>query len=62
MSRHRPGRRAADEKLLVTNTSREPEKRKPQKPIRIILPREVCTPDETAKLLCRAIIDTLAEY
>jgi hypothetical protein len=52
----------ADSKLLMTNTSREPEKRKPHKPVRIILPREVCTtPEETAKLLHRTIADTLAE-
>ena len=36
----------------MTNPSREPEKRKSQKPIRFILPREVCTdPETTAKLL-----------
>jgi hypothetical protein len=34
--------------LLMTNTPHEPEEHGPQKPIRIILPREVCTDPETA--------------
>jgi hypothetical protein len=38
----------ADEKLLVTNTSHEPEEQRPQRRVRIILPREVCTDPETA--------------
>jgi hypothetical protein len=32
----------------MTNPSREPEEQVPQKPIRFILPREVCTDPETA--------------
>ncbi len=49
-------------KLLMTNTPHEPEDRKPQQRVRIILPREVCaTPEETAKLLHRAIVDAVAE-
>jgi hypothetical protein len=45
----------ADSKLLMTNPSLEPEEHRPRKPVRIILPREVCTtPEETAKLLHRA--------
>ena len=46
----------------MTNPSHEPEEQRPQKRVRIILPREVCTtPEETAKLLRRVIMDTLAE-
>ena len=46
--------------LPMTKTSHEPEEHRPQKPVRIILPREVCiTPEETAKLLHRAIIGHL---
>lgn len=42
----------ADKKLLMTNTSHEPEEQRQQKPIRIVLPREVCTdPETTANLL-----------
>ena len=33
----------ADEKLLMTNTSHASKDSKHQKPIRIVLPREVCT-------------------
>ena len=45
-------RESADQKLLMTSPSHEPEEHRPQKPIRIVLPREVCTtPAETAKLL-----------
>ena len=41
-----------DQELLMTNTSRQPEEHRPRKPVRIILPREVCTdPETTAKLL-----------
>ena len=36
----------------MTNISLEPEEQRPQKVVRIILPREVCTtPEETAQLL-----------
>jgi hypothetical protein len=42
----------ADEKLLMTNPSHEPEEHRPQKPVRIIMPREVCTdPETTAKIM-----------
>jgi hypothetical protein len=51
---------AADEKLLMTNPSEEPEEQGPKKVVRIILPREVCTtPEETAKLVHRAIQEAL---
>ena len=30
----------------MTNPAREPEEQRPEKPIRIILPREVCTDPE----------------
>jgi hypothetical protein len=50
MSYHAQVSEPADEKLLMTNTSHEPEEQRPPKPIRIILPREVCTtPEETAR-------------
>jgi hypothetical protein len=50
MSCHHPelATPAVDEKLLMTNTSLEPEEQRPPKPVRIILPREVCTDPETA--------------
>lgn len=32
----------------MTNTSHEPKEQMPQKPVRFILPREVCTDPETA--------------
>ncbi len=36
----------------MTNTPHEPEEQRPQKPVRIILPREVCTDPETgAKIM-----------
>jgi hypothetical protein len=52
----------ADEKLLMTNPTHEPDEQRPQKPIRIVLPREVCTtPEEKAKLLHRAVMEAVAE-
>jgi hypothetical protein len=51
-----------DSKLLMTNPSREPEEQRPRKPVRIILAREVSTtPEETAKLPHRAVMDAVAE-
>ena len=41
----------ADSKLLMTNPSHEPEEQRPEKPVRIILPKEVCTDPETAAKL-----------
>jgi hypothetical protein len=36
----------------MTSPTDEPEEHRPQKPLRIILPREVCTtPEETAKAM-----------
>ena len=46
----------------MTNTSHNPERGATLKPLRIILPREFCTtPEETAKLLHRAIKDAVTE-
>ena len=40
----------------MTNPSREPEEPVPHKPVRVILPREVCTDPETAaKIMCGEI-------
>jgi hypothetical protein len=38
----------------MMNTSHEPEERGPRKPVRIILPREVCTDPETAAKIVHA--------
>jgi hypothetical protein len=37
--------------LRMTNPSLGPEEQRPPKPIRIILPREVCTTPEAAKIM-----------
>ena len=51
----------ADEKLLVTNTSHEPEEQRPQRRVRIILPREVCTDPETAAKIMHGEIQKALE-
>lgn len=46
----------------MTNPTHEPEEQGPQKRVRIILAREVCTtPEETANLLHQAIMKALDE-
>ena len=45
----------------MTNTSRQPEEHRPRKPVRIILPREVCTDPETAAKIMHGEIQKALE-